>query len=116
MENENKVQDPSAEEIKLKAELDAIAQKYSQKTVFRIDVEREDGSIARAYFKKPDRNVYGAALSIQGRNPLSAKEVVLRSTFLEGDKDLLENDDLFYSACTVVDDMITFRAASIKKN
>lgn len=97
-------------------ELDDIARRHNQKTVFCIEVPREDGSIAKAYFKKPDRNVYGAALSLQARNPLSAKEVILRSCFLEGDKDIIDNDDLFFSACTVVDEMLTIQMASIKKN
>lgn len=103
-------------EDKVKAELDAIAQKYGAKKVFCIEVPRENGSIAKAYFKKPDRNVYGAALSITSRNPLAAKETILRSTFLEGDKEIIEDDDLFFSACTVVDEMLDVTMAIIKKN
>lgn len=99
-----------------KKEMDAIAAKHNQKVIYCIEVLREDGSIAKAYFKKPDRNVYGSALSMQARNPLAAKEIILRSTFLEGDQDIIENDDLFFSACTVVDEMLTINMATLKKN
>lgn len=99
-----------------KKELDAIAQKHKVKTVFCIIVPRGDGTEAKAFFKKPDRMIYGAALSMQARNPLSAKEIVLRSCFLEGDQEIIDDDDLFFSACTVVEDMIVIRQANIKKN
>lgn len=86
--------------------------------IFTIEVPMndEDTDRAVAYFKPVDRTIMGAAMSLWDVNPLKAKEIVLTSCFIAGNKDVLSKDVLFFSACNRVDDMITFRKATIKKN
>ena len=96
--------------------LDEIAAKHGVKTVFGISVPDENGNDVTAYFKKPGRQVLSLSLSIQDRDPLKAKEMILRNCFLEGDKRIMDDDDIFISACTVVDEMLTYRKANLKKN
>ena len=100
----------------LTADINEVCQRHNCQKAFRIEAHTSDGRSAVAYFRKPDRTLYGAALSIESRNPIAAKELVLKSTFLEGDKAILDDDDLFLSACTVIDEMLSVQQADIKKN
>ena len=96
--------------------LDEIAAKYGVKKVFEITAFNDDDVPVTAVFKKPTRNILSAALSQQERDPMGAKEIVLKNCFLEGDKRIYTDDEFFMSACTKVDDLITFRKAEVKKN
>jgi hypothetical protein len=99
-----------------KKRLDEIAKRYGVPEVFEIKAINPKGETASAVFKKPDRNIISASMSKESFDPLGAKEVVLRSSFLEGDKRLLDDDEFFLSACTRVNDMIVIFMAEIKKN
>ena len=55
-------------------------------------------------------------MTMEKRNPLRAKEVMLTSCFLEGNKQILEDDDCFMSALTVVDNFLSIKQAELKKN
>lgn len=103
------------EELK-KPSLNEIAVKHNVKTVFEISVNDDEGNPVTAYFKKPSRQILSVALSLQDRDPLKSKELILRNCWLEGDKRIVDDDDLFISACTVVDEIMHYRKAVIKKN
>jgi hypothetical protein len=103
-------------EVKLKEELDGIASKYGAKAVFKIIAHNTKQETATAYFKKPDRNMMGVYSNMNKRNPINAKETILRTCYLEGDDRILSDDDFFYSACTEVDDIISIQSAELKKN
>lgn len=97
------------------AELDAIAKKHNVISVFKITAKKKKDT-ATAYFKKPDRNVMGVSISLQKTSVLRAKEVILKTCFLEGDNRILSDDDFFYSACTIMDEIISIEEGDLKKN
>lgn len=99
-----------------KEELDALAKKHNVKDVYEIIAYNSAGEKISSFHKTPDRSDYGKALSVQDKNPITAKEIILRATFLEGDERVMSDDEFFYSACTVIDELLTVRLASIKKN
>ena len=104
--------------IKRDEALQAIADKHKIKDVYRISVPMNDEGtdIEEAFFKKPNRKVLGAAMSSFQRDPIKAMEVLLNSTFIEGDKRVLEDDEAFIAAAQAAQQMINVRAATIKKN
>jgi hypothetical protein len=108
------------EEIKVNntEELEAIAKKYGVKNVFKItaNVDMDSDETATAFFKWPGRNAISSSMAIQNRDPLMAKLIVLQAGFLEGDRRILDDEYTFCNACTVLDDVIGFRMAEIKKN
>ena len=108
--------DEETEKMNRKALLDAIAAKWKVKEVFEIESYNVAGDKIVSYHKKPSRTDYGQALAIQDRNPLTAKEIIIRTTFLEGDERVFTDDEFFYSACTVIDEILVHRLASLKKN
>lgn len=106
------------------AQIEAWKKKYGE--VYEITIPMEDirydenGNAlpykkAIAYLKKPDRNTVAYALSVKKNNPLKAKEVILENSFLGGDEFIMSNDELFFSACTVLDELIIVREAELKK-
>lgn len=96
--------------------LDSIAKKHKVKDVFMIESFNIVGEKAVSFHKKPSRADYGSALSMLEKNPITAKEIIIRSTFLEGDERVFTDDEFFYSACTVIDELLTVRLGTIKKN
>jgi hypothetical protein len=121
MEQEKTDQEKTDQEKADQLRLDEIAKRNGVAEVFEVKAykkNKESGNIDEitAVFRKPSRSVISASMSQQNRNPLGAKETILRSCFLEGDKRILDDDDFFLSACTVVDEMIEIRMADLKKN
>ena len=115
MKKDEKIQEETKKTDKVR--LDAIAAKYGVKQVFEIIVPiGDEGETISAFFKKPDRNIIGLTMTMEKRNPLRAKEVMLTSCFLEGNKQILEDDDCFMSALTVVDNFLSIKQAELKKN
>ena len=95
-------------------EFEKLQHKHGFVYTIYIPVNDEGTEVAVGYLKKIDRELMGAALSM--KDPIRSKEMVLNSTFIEGDKRILDDDDVFFSACMEVDKMMTFRKGMLKKN
>lgn len=113
------MEDKKKKEIKYQGRIpDEMLKKLEEKhgKIYTVEVPmNDDGTeVAVGYFKYIDRQLMGAALSI--KNPMESKEMVLNETFLDGHKEILTDDELFFSASMMVDQMMTFRRASLKKN
>lgn len=70
-----------------------------------------------AVFRKPSRQdiSFATAASSQGKDAIAFTESIMRNTFLDGDRELLDNDDYFMAAMTVVDEMVETKQAELKK-
>ena len=71
----------------------------------------------QAVFKKPSRQdlSYATAVSSQGKDAVKLAETILRSTFVEGDKEILDNDEYFFGAMPVAMEMFETTQGEIKK-
>jgi hypothetical protein len=112
------------EEMKRKeeAELEEICRRHGVKTVYKLMVPVSDNykEFAVAYLKYPGFEAYSLALTLENTHPLKGKKLVLQSMWLEGDERMLDIDNpdnlpLFYSACTVIDEILGIRQAMLKK-
>lgn len=111
----------AAIEEKLKweaAELERISKANNGIKVIMLKVPKNDEytEFAYGFIKYPSRTDISIAMTMKDSDPLKGKEVVLRNSWLEGDKAILDDDELFLSACTVLDEVIGVRQAIIKKN
>lgn len=70
----------------------------------------------QAVFKKPNRQdlSYATAVSSQGKDAVKLAETILRSTFVEGDKEILDNDEYFFGAMPVAMEMFETKQGEIK--
>lgn len=96
------------------AALEVLRLKHGEIYTMTIPVDDLGTEVAVGYFKKVDRQIMGASLSIS--DPIVSKQIILESTFIDGDRRILDEDDLFFSACMLVDEMLTFRKGELKKN
>ncbi len=95
--------------------------KAEHKEIYTINVQFEEPETNEVieligYLKRPERYVMGMALAIINSNPVKAKEIILTKSWLAGDDRIKTDDDAFYSATVAVDELLTVRQASLKKN
>ena len=98
--------------------INEVAKRHKQEKVYMIRIPLNDEATEHAvgYIKKPTRQILGAAMSEMSKNPLKANEIILRSWWLEGDKSILDDDDLFLAAGALIQEIIKIRTGEVKKN
>lgn len=71
----------------------------------------------QAVFKKPTRHdlSYATTASGQGKDTVKLAEIILRNTFVEGDEEILNDDEYFYGAMPVAMEMFETKQGEIKK-
>lgn len=84
--------------------------------MIKVPTNEEYTEFAYGFIKYPSRVDVSIAMTMQNSDPLRGKEIVLRNSWLEGDDRLLNDDELFFSTCTAVDDLLSIRQAIVKKN
>jgi len=93
--------------------------KETHKKVFELKVPFETSEnvvLLYGYLRMPKRYELGMSLAQMDSNPVLAKEIILEKTWLAGDARIKTDDDAFYSAINVLDELITVRQAELKKN
>ncbi len=95
--------------MKLKStEIKALKQKHGD--VFEIEVEDKV-----AYVKKPGRKELSYATAVSASDPFKMNETLLEACWIAGDKEILEDDEYFLPACSVLEELIKTKEAKIKK-
>jgi hypothetical protein len=98
-------------------DLKALIQKHGiVYTLVVLFSEGEEIVELYGYIKRPERFVMGMALSVIDSNPVKSKEIILEKSWLAGDERIKTEDDAFYSASTVLDELFMVRRAELKKN
>lgn len=79
--------------------------------VWQIDI---DGKIG--YVRKPTREEMKYAMTLATKNdPLGMVEEILKSCWLGGDQELLDDDDYFYGAAMQLQELVEIKAGQLKK-
>lgn len=99
-------------------ELARISKKYNQPKVIMLKVpaNNEYTEFVYGWIKYPERMDISIAMTMKDIDPLKGKQIILENSWLEGDKSILSDTELFLSACTVLDEVIGVRMAFVKKN
>jgi hypothetical protein len=85
-------------------------------TIYKLEVPTdEDGGVAVGYIKKMNRSTLSLVMSKIDSDPIGAMEVLLNTTWLEGDERIKTDDDVFLGACTALQEIVTIRTGSLKK-
>ncbi len=116
-------QEKLAEEIRQKAQweqqqFDAVSKRFPNQKVLQLKVPKNDSytDFAYGYIKYPDRVDISIAMTMKETDPLRGKQIILENSWLEGDREIINDTELFLSACTVLDEVIGIRQAIVKKN
>lgn len=80
--------------------------------VYLIKVEDK-----QAVFRQPTRQdlSYATTASSQGKDPYKMADTILKNTYLEGDREIVENDEYFFGAMPVAMQMIEIKQGELKK-
>ncbi|NNV54528.1 hypothetical protein [Limnovirga soli] len=98
--------------------LDEVVQRHKVTKAYQIKVPIGESTteFAYGYIRYPNRIDISIAMTLKDTDPLKGKEIVLRNSWLEGDMRILDDDELFLRATTVLDDILAVRRAILKKN
>lgn len=93
-------------------QLEGWKSKYGADGVFEVTVEDK-----RAILRKPTRKdlSYATAGSGQGTDAMKFSEVLMNQCWVDGDREILENDDYFLGAVPVLQALSEVKKAEIKK-
>lgn len=78
--------------------------------VYLIEVEDK-----KAFIHKPTRQLLDLAMTSSSKKNSLFNETILKNCWLAGDKDIVFDDNYFMGAGSVLDEVIQFKTAEIKK-
>ena len=93
-------------------QLKSWKEKYGEGHIFELVVEDK-----MAILHKPSRQdiSFASAGSSQGKDSLKFVEIVLKQCWIDGDMEIQENDDYFFGAVPVLEELTSSKKAEIKK-
>ncbi len=90
------------------AEIEAFKKEFDG--VYLIEVEDK-----KCYLHTPTRVMLDAANAASAKARSKFSEIIIKSTWLAGDKEILTDDAYFLAAASTLDDIIEYKDASLKK-
>lgn len=93
-------------------QLEEWKKKYGEGNIFEVVVED-----CKAVLHKPLRNdlSFATAGSGQGSDAVKFAEILMRQCWIDGDREIMDNDDYFLGAVPVLQALTEVRKAEIKK-
>jgi hypothetical protein len=67
------------------------------------------------YLKRPDRKTLSAADAIGSSDPMRYNEIILENCWIGGDTEIKTNDNYFLEVIQILDELVNFGRAEIKK-
>lgn len=113
------------EEIAVDAAYDAVNQKgqelkkkHGAKAVYNLKTYDADGNEYTAWIRKPNLDEISAYISVAqgGNNPVRGAQVLLNSTWLEGDEIIKTDEECFLGVMASLDNIIKVRIAKVTKH
>ena len=89
-------------------QIDAFKKEYG--AVFLIEVEDK-----KCFLHQPSRVILDAASAASAKANSKFNEVIMRSCWLAGDKEMINDDEYFLAASTQLSEVIEFKEATLKK-
>jgi len=89
-------------------QIDGFKKEYE--TIFLIEVEDK-----KCFLHPPTRHVLDAAQAASKKAESKFNEVILKSCWLAGDKEIVNDDNYFLAASTQLTKTIEFKEATLKK-
>ena len=89
-------------------QIEAFKAEYGE--IFKIEVEDK-----ACFIHKPTRQILDLAMTSSTKKSSLFNETILRNCWLAGDKDMVLKDDYFMGAGAVLDEVIQFKTAQLKK-
>lgn len=96
-----------------------IKAKYKVRKVYVITVQGEAGDSKaeyQAWIRRPDLKEFSMFTTMVAKNEvILGGKTVLNTCFLEGDREIVDDDDIFLGAVNQLEELMNVRSASIAK-
>lgn len=89
-------------------QIEGFKQEYGD--IFKIEVEDKS-----CFIHKPTRQILDLAMASSAKKSSEFNSTILKNCWLAGDKDIVFVDDYFMGAGAVLDEVIQFKTAELKK-
>lgn len=103
------------QEPEIDAQAEQIKKRHKVKNVYKLESFDENDIPLVGWIRKPNMDEIGAFVSIGQNNPVKAAQVLLNSTWLEGDEQLKEDEENFLGVMGILDSIVKVRIATVKK-
>ncbi len=94
-------------------QLQKFKQKYGQ--IYTLEIQGDEKTY-KAYFRKPERQEYFAFFNESMDDPLKGFETLFNTCWLDGDQEILDDDELYISAIQQMSSLVNIYKTYIKKN
>ena len=81
-----------------------------------LNEEEEYDNKKECIIKKPTITDLAIIMSLSAQDPIKSNEEYLSRCWVSGDEEIQTNDEYFLAVCSVLDNLINIKTASIKKN
>lgn len=88
-------------------QIEAWKKKFGKVFCYEVDGEK-------IYFRQPERKTLAAAGVIAKNDPMKYNEFVLTNCCIGGNRELLNDDSVFYGLSQVIDQLIAVRVGELK--
>lgn len=88
-------------------QIDSWKAKYQKVFCYEVDGKK-------IYFKQPDRKTIAAAGVIAKNDPMKYNEFVLANCCLGGERELLNDDSVFYGISQKIDELVAAKVGELK--
>lgn len=104
--NEDQDQEQAAKRIK---------KAYGVKAAYWLEAEDDEGNAIGGWVKQPGIPELDSSAKTMGEHPVTGTRDLLFECWLEGDKRILQEDDLFLQILPVANDIFQQKMGSVKK-
>jgi hypothetical protein len=91
-----------------------IKQKHNQGKVYPLTAEM-DGKEYKAWVRKPNRKELAMYFQLGTTDVVRASEVLLNAIFLEGDREFIDQDELFFGTIPELQKLVDIQAVNLGK-
>lgn len=104
------------QENKNQIKAEKLKKAHKSRKVFLVEVEDEDtGEWLEAWFKKPTLQQFSMFTTIAQKDKIQALQTLMKNIFIDGNEEIINDDDYFLSAMTQIEEIVNVSASRIKK-
>ena len=98
---------PVAPNAVSKEQIEAWKKKHGKVFCYTVDGEG-------IYLRQPSRQVIASAGVVAAKDPMKYAEYIFNNCFLGGNKELLNDDSVFYGLVQVIDELVSIKTGELK--
>jgi hypothetical protein len=97
-------------------QIDRLTKQHGELLLITVEAEQEGESDLHFWFKKPDRKVMSAVVSVSQRDPMEGTLVLFKNCLINGDMAVyIEDSEIFLAVAEQLSDLVKKRKVSSQR-